>query len=151
MDRTIQEFKISTKCWFNWIVLCSIWKSSNSSAQDHFHHHQTTKLHAHNIKQFHSTLGFRDLFRKFHNFEHKVYFIFENDQHNVYPITFKEGLSYLPGNRSDILPFYKLEFSTISQENISIDGLGPSLARWWDAVPFHSRHRNAMKLVLQSW
>jgi len=49
IDRTIHKFKIPTKCGFNLINVCLIWKSMNSSKHKHIHHHETTKCCAHNF------------------------------------------------------------------------------------------------------
>ena len=44
VSKTIHEFKIPMKCWLNLIVVCLIWKSTNSHVHEHVHDHQTTKF-----------------------------------------------------------------------------------------------------------
>ena len=60
--KTIYKFKISTKCWFNLIVVCLIWKYTNSSVREHVHYHQTMRFRAHDIKWFHSNDSITNLF-----------------------------------------------------------------------------------------
>ena len=62
MGRTIHEFN-PTKCWYNLIVVCIIWKSTNSSVQKHVHHLSTMKFHAHERKWFHSICKYEDLIK----------------------------------------------------------------------------------------
>ena len=59
VGRTIHEIKTPTKCWFNFKlkVVCLVWISMKSSVHEHVHHHQITKLCAHEIKSFHSILS----------------------------------------------------------------------------------------------